>query len=66
MKRVRYKIFNKCSKTVNQFSCEVDIQMGDETYNRIRDELMVDEGINHLRNQMFHQMKIHFKKNWSI
>lgn len=65
MKRVRNKIFSKCSKTLNQFSREVDVQMGDETYNRIRKELMV-EGINHLRNQMYHQMKTHFKQNGSI
>lgn len=61
MKRVRDRIFSKCSKTLNQFSCEVDVLMGDETYNRIRSELMV-EGINHLRNQM----KTHFKQNGSI
>lgn len=65
MKRVRNRIFSKCSKTLNQFSREVDIQIGDETYNRIRNELMV-EGINHLRNQMYHQMKTHFKQNGSI
>jgi hypothetical protein len=65
MKRVRDRIFSKCSKTLNQFSREVDVQMGDETYNRIRKELMV-EGINHLRNQMYHQMKTHFKQNGSI
>lgn len=65
MKRVRYRIFSKCSKTLNQFSCEVDVLMGDETYNRIRSELMV-EGINHLRGQMYHQMKTHFKQNGSI
>lgn len=65
MKRVRDRIFSKCSKTLNQFSREVDIQIGDETYNRIRSELMV-EGINHLRNQMYHQMKTHFKQNGSI
>lgn len=65
MKRVRDRIFSKCSKTLNQFSSEVDVQMGDETYNRIRKELMV-AGINHLRNQMYHQMKTHFKQNGSI
>lgn len=65
MKRVRDRIFSKCSKTLNQFSSEVDVQMGDETYNRIRKELMV-EGINHLRNQMYHQMKTHFKQNGLI
>lgn len=65
MKRVRDRIFSKCSKTLNQFSREVDIQIGDETYNRIRNELMVG-GINHLRGQMYHQMKTHFKQNGSI
>lgn len=65
MKRVRDRIFSKCSKTLNQFSREVDVQMGDETYNRIRKELMV-EGIKHLRGQMYHQMKTHFKQNRPI
>lgn len=65
MKRVRNKIFSKCSKTLNQFLFEVEPQIGDETYNRIRNELMV-KGINHLRGQMYHQMKTHFKQNGSI
>lgn len=66
MKTVRNKIFSKCTKTLNQFSSEVDIQMSYKTYNRIGNELMVDKRINYLRNltnQIYHIMKTHFKQN---
>lgn len=63
MKTVRNKIFSKCTKTLNQFSSEVDIQMSYKTYNRIGNELMVDKRINYLRNLTNHIMKTHFKQN---